>query len=77
MSWPYYWGANDMDNLRQARTMQQANALLPYGHRIVCKGIGRFVFTLDTYSMSPPEPLGDAIARAADWVEVEQALECF
>jgi len=66
-----------MDNLRHARTMQQANDLLPYGHRIVCKGIGRFVFTLDTYDMAPPEPLRDAIARAADWVEVEQAVECF
>ena len=72
--WPYYWGANDMDNLRQAKTMGQANALLPYGHRIVCKGIGRFVFTLDTYDMAPPEPLSDAIARAADWIELEQAL---
>jgi hypothetical protein len=57
--------------------MQQANALLPYGHRIVCKGIGRFVFTLDTYSMSPPEGLSQAIARAADWIELEQALESF
>jgi hypothetical protein len=66
-----------MDQLRHARTMQQANALLPYGHRIVCKGIGRFVFTLDTYSMSPPEPLRDAIARAADWIELEQAVETF
>lgn len=66
-----------MDKLRQAKTMAQANDLLPYGHRIVCKGIGRFVFTLDTYDMAPPEPLRDAIARAADWVEVEQALESF
>jgi hypothetical protein len=66
-----------MEQLRHARSMQQANELLPYGHRIVCKGVGRFVFTLDTYDMAPPEPLGDAIARAADWVEVEQALESF
>jgi hypothetical protein len=67
-----------MDQLRHARTMQQANDLLPYGHRIVCKGIGRFVFTLDTYSMSPPEGLSETpYARAADWVELEQALESF
>ena len=66
-----------MDKLRQAKTVQQANALLPYGHRIVCKGIGRFVFTLDTYSMAPPESLSEAIARAADWIELEQAVECF
>ena len=63
-----------MNNLRQAKTIAQANALLPYGHRIVCKG-GLFVFQLDSYDMSPPESLSDAIARAADWIEVEQALE--